>query len=214
MTLDIKSQSKDDVRVFIDFEGNRDEYPVILGVLEEASGRSVFTQWVLDPLFQPLAEFNERLRVESLSDVLADIDGKYVASTPVYAWSTHEQQVIAGAELPTDLRAAWSSRVIDAKVVTKRWARITHPEFTPARISGRDRHTLDQYLELAGYAVPRMHGSGNTGSRLRSLRTPFEKGRSFSNLTPVQKAKWTNLLEHNRHDCFGMAHLVHLASGL
>jgi len=212
LDFDIESQTIGKAGVFIDFEGNRDEPPVILGVLEQSVGRAIFTQWVLDPLFQPLAEYNERLRVGSLIDVLAHIDAEHVASTPVYAWSTHEQQVIADAELPPDLRAVWSSRVIDGKVIAKRWARTTHPEFTPVRTAGRGRHTLDQYLDLAGYTVPRMHGAGNTGSRLRSLRTALEKGKSFSQLTPVQKAKWTNLLEHNRHDCFGMARLVELAT--
>jgi hypothetical protein len=211
LALDIESQTINGVRIFIDFEGNRDEHPVILGVLEHSSGQPVFTQWILDPLFQPLAEHNERLRAGSLTDVLTRIDREHGVSSSVYAWSTHEQQVITGAELPADLLASWSDRVIDAKVVAKRWARIAHPEFKPARIAGRGRHTLDQYLDLANYAVPRMHGAGNTGSRLRSLRTALEKGKTFSQLTSVQKAKWTNLLEHNRHDCFGMARLVELA---
>jgi hypothetical protein len=32
--------------------------------------------------------------------------------------------------------------------------------------------------------------------------------RAFDALKPVVKAKWTKLLDHNRHDVFGMMELV------
>jgi hypothetical protein len=35
----------------------------------------------------------------------------------------------------------------------------------------------------------------------RAIRPTLEAGRP---LTPVQKAKWSRLLKHNRHDCAGM----------
>jgi hypothetical protein len=61
------------------------------------------------------------------------------------------------------------------------------------------------YLGAIGYEVPTSHGPGNTGSRIQAVRAALERtGGSYESLTRVQKSKWTNLLQHNRHDCEGM----------
>ena len=67
------------------------------------------------------------------------------------------------------------------------------------------RYRLAPIMALAGYEVPAIHGPELTGRRLRYLRSQLEKrAGSYAALTRCTKAKWTNVLKHNLHDCYGM----------
>jgi hypothetical protein len=64
-------------------------------------------------------------------------------------------------------------------------------------------------MKLIGYSVPATHGPGNTGARISYIRERLpSRGGNFCRLTPTTKSKWTNVLQHNRHDCVGMRAVV------
>lgn len=196
--------------VFIDFEGNKDKPPTFLGVLERTADGESFRQYILEDIFAVLApsEQHEQLRIASLAEVLHDIDCRFGQQSVIYAWSSREQTAIDELLEGTDLAAQWANRVTDAKQLAKRWARTAFPNHEFKKTEFRGRHTLDQYLELIDYKVPTVHGAGKTGARLRSLRETLVNGQPFASWPPSKKKYWTNLLAHNRHDCFGMMAVI------
>ena len=196
--------------IFIDFEGNKDQFPVLLGVLvHEESGES-FNQFILDDLFHPMSPSSRhpQLLNQSLEVVLRKLTDRYERSTPIYSWSTHEQQVIDEYLAGTPLGIEWVDRITDAKISAKKWARQTYPNHNFVRKEMRGKHTLDQYLELINYSVPKIHGAGLTGKRISNVRVMLEKGRTPDDFPRSVKTYWTNMLAHNRHDCFGLKALM------
>jgi len=71
--------------------------------------------------------------------------------------------------------------------------------------------TLQDFLQLIGYDRPKHLGIEKTTSRIKHVRDQLISRGSFDDLTPVAKAKWTKLLDHNRHDVQGMMTLVEKA---
>jgi hypothetical protein len=181
-----------------------------LGVLERTIDSEAFHQYILEDVFTVLApsEKHPQLKVNSLANILRDIDRRHGVSTAIYAWSSREQTAIDELLTDTELSARWANRIIDTKQIAKRWARATHPNHQFKKTEFRGRHTLDQYLDLIEYIVPTVHGAGKTGSRLRSLRETLLKGEQFEAWPPSKKKYWTNLLAHNMHDCYGMMTII------
>lgn len=200
--------------IFIDFEGNKDQFPTLLGVLvHEESGES-FHQYILDDLFHSLSPSSRHPQLinQSLEVVLRNLSDRYEKSVPIYSWSTHEQQVIDEYLSETQLNTEWVNRITDAKVSAKKWARAHCPDHSFIKKERRGKHTLDQYLALTGYQVPIIHGSGQTGNRISGVRQMLEAGRTPDNFPPRIKRKWTNMLAHNRHDCYGLMHLMNVVN--
>ena len=196
--------------IFIDFEGNKDKTPTFLGVLERTADHEIFHQYILEDAFAVLAPSNQhhQLRVASLEAILEDIDVRYGQNSVIYAWSYREQAAIDELLEGSELSRQWINRITDAKKMAKRWVRAAFPNHEFRKTEFRGSHTLDQYLELIGYKVPTVHGAGKTGTRLRSLRKTLTNGQPFETWPPSKKKYWTNLLAHNRHDCYGMMAIV------
>ena len=197
-------------QIYIDFEGNKDSPPTFMGVLECTENTESFYQYILEDEFKILAPSaqHQQLRAGTIDSILSSIQDQHLAETPIYAWSSHEQDVIDNLLSGISLNASWNNRVIDAKKIAKRWARIKFPDHQFEKTDFRGRHTLDQYLELIGYKVPTVHGAGKTGSRLTKIREMISTGRSFDDWPPSIKSHWTKLLAHNMHDCYGMKAIV------
>jgi hypothetical protein len=202
--------TKPDSQIFIDFEGNKDKAPTFLGVLERTGSHMRFYQYILEDTFKVLTHSSQHLQLSNttLIQVLKDLDARFDSNTPIYAWSSHEQNLIAESIVNNELAHLWNHRIIDAKKLAKRWAKVVYPEHKFETKAFRGRHTLDQYLELINYKVPTVHGAGKTGARLTVIREMISTGRMFEDWPPSVKSHWTKLLAHNKHDCFGMMAIV------
>jgi hypothetical protein len=129
----------------------------------------------------------------------------------VVSWSRHELKVIQ--EWSPHLVSGYAEVARDAKPLAERWLRRVHPSVELPRSRMRGRYQLAPIMKLAGYSVPTSHGPDLVGKRIRDLRKALAShGGRFDELTPVAKAKWTNLLLHNRHDCFGLRHVCEVAA--
>ena len=64
--------------IYIDFEGNKDNPPTLLGVLERTKDGEIFRQIILEDVFEILApsERHPQLRVDSLANVLSHVDNQ------------------------------------------------------------------------------------------------------------------------------------------
>ena len=60
---------------------------------------------------------------------------------------------------------------------------------------------MTAYLELIGYPLPDDAAGGRVGETIRMIRDRLDRGLPP---TDAQRARWSRLLEHNRHDCVGM----------
>ncbi len=180
--------------LYIDFEGEKDQLPVLLGVLRHGGkGRTPFVlQEVVDPAFADLG-----CRVVTLHMAVENVVRRAEhGDRRIVSWSQHDLDVVRAlrAEDP-DLVARFERHYANALSVAKHWRNKLHAGVKPA--DGR----LADYLAMVDYGVPPQAVPGHVGETIRILRPRLENGQS---LTVRQQERWDELLEHNRHDCAGM----------
>lgn len=180
--------------LYIDFEGEKDHLPVLLGILHRRGkgARPFVHQVVVDAAFDNLGCPVTTLRavIENVAE-RADCRDRRIVS-----WSQHDLDVVRTlSQEDPELVARFEARYANALGVAKRWRNKLHADARSA--SGR----LGDYLALVGYRVPREAVAGRVGATIRIVRPRLEGGRS---LTVRQQERWDELLEHNRHDCAGM----------
>jgi len=124
------------------------------------------------------------------------------------AWSSRELQAIKDHCSSNELKTFFESNIVDAKKLARVWKKLFFPDVVFPYLTGQGRHRLNEYLKLIGYSVPKSHGPGNTGQRIRYIRHQLVRhGSDYRSVTSVTKAKWTKLLAHNFHDCWGLLEL-------
>lgn len=186
--------------VYIDFEGQKDERPVLLGILVDDGVSDQFTQHIIDPRFYHLAPHGKSTITSTLLDAVQAVPHEF----PVYAWSSHEETVLTELADGNELILGLAERVINAITIAEPWAKKNKDTWYPSPRPFRGRHTLDQYMARVEYKVPTVHGPMKTGARIATTLALLEKEKPYDLWTGTQKSKWTNLLQHNRHDCYGM----------
>ncbi len=188
--------------LYIDFEGEKDKPPVLLGVLRRrgrAAEPSVH-QDIVDREFEAAGPNARELRHAVEVVVMRGERG----DRRIVSWSEHDLEVVRGLrdDVP-ELVARFERRYVNALGLARRWANVLHPADKPAE------GNLAGYLALIDYEVPPGAGPGRVGKTIRALRPTLRGGRS---LTPRQRRRWAELLEHNRHDCAGMREICLRAS--
>jgi len=194
--------------IYIDFEGTKNAPPTLLGVLIPRSKRAAeFEQFVFEELFFQAAEATHRqcAGLQEVIEGLVNLAEK--ENLQLVAWSHHELKLIRKM-VSTDLADRFEARYRDAKKTARRWMHKAHPDIELER-GWSGRYRLARIMELAGYEdVPSEYGPDLAGGHLRRVRAHLKtKAGDFGSLKDDAKRNWTDLLEHNRHDCFGMRHV-------
>jgi hypothetical protein len=200
MTSPMSRLTADDAvrALYIDFEGNKDQPPILLGCTRKFKGdpAHVVTHVVTDPAFASLAAA-DGLKVASLGDA---VEGIIQRAEPkdrrIVAWSQHELDVVR-EHCPQHLDR-FAARYVNARSVAEYWRNACHDRVKP------DINKLAWYLDVVGWVVPEHAGPDRTGETIRIVREALERGRSATELTDNQRRRWRDLLDHNRHDCMGM----------
>lgn len=188
--------------LYIDFEGEKDKLPILLGVLRRAGkGSTPFVhQDVVDEAFASLGVSAISLRDAVEKAVLRSEHG----DRRIVSWSQHDLEVVRTLrDHDPNLVARFEDRYANALSVAKRWRNKLYGGVKPA--SGH----LAEYLALIGYPVPEEAAPGKVGETIRVLRHRLEQGLP---LTLAQEERWGRLVEHNRHDCAGMRRVCLLAT--
>lgn len=184
--------------IYIDFEGFANHPPSLLGVLVG----DTLEQVVLEERLRGAAEA-KKLRVEPLASVIGALVKRCECERRLLvAYSQHEKDVIlqyAGIDLGELYR--------DARKIAKHWKNARHRD---RPIAG---YGLKDFLDFIEYHRGKHLGERRTTSRLKAVLDMLDRRSSYEDLTPVVKAKWTKLLEHNEVDCCGMQALVKMAAG-
>jgi hypothetical protein len=179
--------------LYIDFEGRKDDPPVLLGVHRRGRGaRPSVQQDVVAEAFAGLVPryLPLRLAVENLVRRAEHGDRRIVS------WSEHDLRVIRTLrdEIP-GIVARFEARYANARAFAEYWRNRLYGGIKP------EEGTLANYLELIGYPVPDDAEPGHVGDTIKDLTARLDKGQA---LTLGQRARWDRLIEHNRFDCAGM----------
>lgn len=177
--------------IYIDFEGFSEKAPSLIGIQCEDK----FWQVVLT---------DDLALAAAAKDILV-CDGKQVISDLFNRARSEHRKIVAYSSFEKEQCYKWyqidiSSAYVNANLVAKSWKKVAHPKI---RVSG-----LKDYLKLVNYPRGDYLGIKQSTQRIASVSEMLAKRNSFDALTPVVKAKWTKLLEHNKIDVEGMKFLV------
>jgi len=185
--------------IYIDFEGFVDKPPTLIGILIEDH----FEQIIFEDGLRSAADA-KGMRVSSLNEV---IDKLYSVCADegrlIVAYSQHEINVIR----------KYTNRDIsdiyrDARMIARRWKSICFDRSAPIRKC----KALKDYLTYLEFPRGSYLGEKKSTARIKAVLEMSKRRGNYDALTPVVKAKWTKLLEHNQIDCIGMKALVETAS--
>lgn len=180
--------------VYVDFEGFKGEAPVLVGRLVEYD----FEQKVVDQRFYPVT-YPSGCKFKEFGELIEETVSRCRDESRVLIGFTRHEVNKIEEYTEVDVRPIYK----DAHKVAKRWINRLHRE----QVS---EWTFDEFMAFMGYSKPPHFGDAKTTHRLRSVLNGLEAKykETYEDLTPVQKAKWTKLLDYNRIDCLGMRDLV------
>jgi hypothetical protein len=181
--------------LYIDFEGRKDKPPVLLGATHSASADRVH-QYVTDPHFASIAD-DDALEVLPLEAAIERIIQRAEKRDRlIVSWTEHELHVVR--DYAPALLDRFGRRFRNALTLAKYWRNKCHGSEKPSH------GALVNYLDLVGYQVPEAAGVGRAADTIRILGDAFDRGRTAAQLTANQRQRWSDLRNHNAHDCAGM----------
>jgi hypothetical protein len=177
--------------IYIDFEGFSEGAPSLIGIQCDED----FWQVVL----------SEDLRLAASAKNISVSDGKKLISELLSKANIENRKIVAFSSFEKEQCYKWygidiSEVYVNANLIAKSWKRKAFPK---SRVSG-----LKDYLKLVNYARGDHLGIKQSTQRISSVINMLAKRKNYEELTPVVKAKWTKLLDHNRIDVQGMKFLV------
>ena len=204
--------------IYIDFEGRMKDPPSMLGILTVNNGEFEFDQPVFEEALWPAARHTPKkttgyaAREAQLAATVTELRQRATSEgRRMFAFSEHELNEITKALIDAEEIEWWKTNLINVRPYAVKWAKRVHPnfEFKKSANPMGGKYTLDQFLRLAGYEVPKMHGPSNSAQRIKYVRDQLiKKHGNWDAVTPGAKRKWTNGMLHNWHDCYGTYHLM------
>lgn len=184
--------------IWVDFEGNKDRPPVVLGVFVDEA----LEQVVVDPLFADCAGRRHGCdRAAPLPEVALELVDRAVREERrIVSWSTHDLELLERA-LPDrrEARGRFRAVAVSAIPTARRWRSIRRRGMT-----GRNR--LERFREIFGMRLPEHVARGTVGPALRAIGTRLAAhDQQWADLTPGLRRKWKNVLHHNSRDLRDMA---------
>jgi len=200
--------------MYVDFEGVMDAAPVLLGAfwVDDAQDEH-FVQYVFDQTLESAARAKSIdddgacVYVGSLHEALAELcETAEQEDRLLVEWSVREEDAVREAHVDGRLQRCFSERVRNALPIARRWKNRLHPGFVFPRDKRGKSNTLRNFMSFTGMPVPSYLAPA--ASRIREVTRQIEKRGSYDAITPVAKAKWTKLLNHNEWDCRGTRHVL------
>jgi hypothetical protein len=200
--------------IYIDFEGNIDKAPTLLGVLwrtdsheQHSRAGDQFQQAIIEPIFHDCAgRMGARRCIKSdLLDEIVQLATRCVDEKRLLvSWSMHDLRVMLKALDASSRYATILSSLHRNGIVTARRRLREHPNADKP-----DSNTLSEYMGMSGYPVPARFGPGFVGDNLRALRNRLHavNGR-YAALSPAMRQRWRQVAGHNKHDCFGLRYVM------
>jgi hypothetical protein len=197
--------------IYIDFEGNENRRPTLLGILwgDDGAAAASIEQVIVEELFWPCAgkrgardsvrgELSEA--VERVCKRAQDEDRRIVS------WSEHDLTKVTDWVPASRTLECFSASHVNAIPTAQAWiGRKNRPP--------KGDNTLSFYLRQCRYRVPDRFGPGKVGRCLTEIRKQFEDGATaYGGLSLGARKHWRVIAGHNRHDCRGLRYLMVLAT--
>lgn len=195
------SQEEAERAIYIDFECFMGQPPTIIGFECDEKFKQVICDRELE-----LAARAKCLDCTSAQEAISHLlDRAVLERRRVVAYSQHEKNI--ARLIGVDLGVAYA----DARLIAKRWLAVLKyrtPQWHESHPHWAIKRDLKSYFPLIGYKRGKHLGEQKTTSRMRAVKEMLERKRNYELLTPVVKAKWTKVLDHNKHDVLGMKKLI------
>ena len=180
--------------MYIDFRGVRGSPPALLGQLTEQR----FEQVVFDMDYADAALAKD-LRVNALEAEVGALLER----------ARDEERLVFGfAPRTLEILAQYRAAVSDLGLVYRDGQQLGAAWCARAGKSERAAGSLSALLRSIGATRPRHLDSKATTKSLRDVGSMLRARGSYDALTPVAKAKWTNLLQQSRAHCEGLRMLT------
>ena len=193
--------------IYIDFEGTVTDPPVMLGLMYKKNGSDYFEQLIFDPVLKSASEAKAKdgsqeqhcLYLESLEEACEKIMTLSTSEKrKIFAWSIREQEVFKDSKL-TEKRKQ-ELEIVNALKISRQWAKRNY-DISKIPVNARgQKYTLDNFVKIFDFHIPKAYGPGNSASRLRYVQSQLQKRGTYEKLTAVAKGKWTKFLKHNEYD--------------
>ena len=201
--------------IWIDFEGTTTDDPSMLGVLwtPERGRRPELTQYVFDDglalaVGDASQASNHRIVMADMETTLRNlVDLSDEGKRHLVAWSLYDYDAIV------ELLGSVAVRYRNGKETAKKWRNQRTqlaPHFPEVEFPKQE---LQRYLDFVGYEVGDEFRS-DAATHIRTVRERSATKDSWKNVSAGGKEAWRRLVEHNKHDLYGMRRVVRLAVGL
>tara|TARA_Y100000814_G_C12284364_1_gene386190 strand:- start:145 stop:789 length:645 start_codon:yes stop_codon:yes gene_type:complete len=194
--------------IYFDFESNPNRTPSLLGVLYKdiETGEDIFNQYILEPELNPTKDQFPITYISNVDRIIRKLRRLALKENRKFiAWSNHELEVINDYSSQNWNEEFSGNYYINAIEMGKEWFRKNDPSNLPTW----GNNTLSYYMKYFNYHVPSKFGVGITSNAIDEMREELKRTRGHINNVPYGTIiKWERMLQHNRHDCYGMRHVV------
>lgn len=195
--------------VTIDFEGNVERAPSLIGIHIDGEIR----HFILEPQLEPLTSLTNRNYVVASSDlksVLATLARKSKAEDRIICGFTEHERIIVETHCEDPALVDWfSSTYVNAKKPIGTWANRRAHAGEIDKVTDRSLHT---YMGLIGMKYKPGCGINIVGTSLTRLRTQLLDGRKADDLTSGTRKSWWRILSHNTTDLTATHALLNAAT--
>ncbi len=185
--------------IFIDYEGNIDRSPTLLGwrvdgityaaILEEAFSTCSDRYRAKNIFYRPHCDVARQLLNLALEE-----------NRILVSWSEHDLRVI-NAALSDEDQTKLLVHFRNAIKTAKSW----HASTFNSRAPQRD---LPYFSKRLGFPIPPRYGPGKVGQGLRLIRNQLLEGRQYADLTPKARKCWVEVVKHNALDLRAMEYVL------
>lgn len=191
--------------VIIDFEGNMDRAPSLLGWRRQETTTHILLEQTLAPVIPPASI--ETLDLDEALNRLRSVAG----DAHILGYSEHDLKIITTYCTDDELLDWFAAHYVNAKTLIDRWInRRVHA----GEIDRPGAFDLKTSMGLIGMTYAVAAGPDTVGTTLRRLREYASKGRSHDELAPGIRRRWHRVLSHNATDLLATQALVRAALGV
>ena len=181
--------------VFLDYEGNIDKPPTLLGWRIEGQSNAS----IVEEAFETCSDRYRAKDIhckshKQLAAELVELACK--EDRVIVSWSEHDLRVI-NQVLSTKDQDRLALRYRNAITTAKSWHFRTMEQRAPVG-------DLSYFAQLLGFPIPKKYGTGKVGQGLRLIRNQLLEGRDYPELTPKARASWVAIVKHNDLDLRSM----------
>ncbi len=183
--------------IYLDFEGNMDKAPAIVGVRIDGSTEHVILDESMAP-YAGLTNAKYQVQVVALETVLSSIrERSHHENRLVFGFTMHEAMIV-DTYCPDEILAQWfAENYINAKKPIDRWIRT---RVRAGEVPEPPDRSLMSSMATIGISYKPGAGVGVVGPTLKRLRAQLGNKGDVTLMSRGTKIHWWKVLSHNSTD--------------